>query len=146
MKKIILFTLTLSGLLTLGLTNKSVTLEEAINLSETFVKDNGYTNVVIKNPQKLSYELFDNMEPNVDSILSRRHNTLQSKAFCYSKHDNEWHIGFLSSSVNVDQLDSLKINSNLSGRAVIVNDNGQEIRIAHKTPAFSYFTKIKPAK
>lgn len=146
MKKITTITLIFVGLFSLRLTNKTMSVEEAVNRAEIFVRDNGYTIVLVKNTKNLSYELFDYREPNDDSILIRRHNTLQSKAFCYIRDKNEWYIGFLSSSVNLDQLDSIEINSNLAGRAVIVNDNGKEIRIAHKTPLFSYFTKIKQTK
>lgn len=118
-----------------------ITKEQAVKLAEDFIKRNGYTTFPA-DKSKLSYELFDNLENNADSILKRRYNTLQSKAFCISHGNGKWDVGFLSTDVNIKKLNSLQIQSDLSGRAVIVSDNGEEIRIAHKTPLFSHFKKL----
>ena len=122
-------------------TNDRMTKEHAVKLAEQFIIDNGYTNLPA-DKSKLSYELFDQYENNVDSILKRRHNTLQPKAFCISEDKDRWDVGFLSTSINLSKLDSIQRQSNLSGRAVIVMKNGKEIRIAHKDPCFSYFIKL----
>jgi hypothetical protein len=118
-----------------------LTKDQAIKLAEQFIVDNGYTNLPA-DKSKLSYELFDMYENNVDSILKRRYNTLQPKAFCYSEDKDRWHIGFLSVGVNLNTLDSLQLQTDLQGRAVIVMKNGKGIRIAHKDPSFSYFKKL----
>jgi hypothetical protein len=122
-------------------TNGSLTKEQAIKRAEQFVIDNRYTNLPA-GKSKLSYELFDQYENNVDSILKRRHNTLQPKAFCIGEDKDRWDVGFLSVGVDLSKLDSLQRQTNLSGRAVIVMKDGKEIRIAHKEPLFSYFKKL----
>jgi myosin-crossreactive antigen len=119
--------------------SKELTKEEAIILSEQFIIDNGYTNLVA-NKTKLNSELLD--EKNKNKMLARRKNTLHKKAFCISENKNSWHVGFLSTNVEIDKLDSIKSQTNLSGRAVIVLKNGKEIRIAHKNPLFSHFKKL----
>ena len=136
----------LSALLVCGLTsafqtNNPLTKVQAVKLAEKFIIDNGYTDLPA-DKSKLSYELFDQYENNVDSILKRRHNTLQPKAFCISEDKDRWDVGFLSVGVELSKLDSLQRQTNLSGRAVIVMKDGKEIRIAHKDPLFSYFKKL----
>ena len=114
--------------------------EEAIKLAEKFIVDNGYTSLP-SDKSKLSYELFDS-ENNVDYILKGTRNSLNPKAFCISEDTDRWNVGFLSSSVDKSKLNSSQRNSNLKGRAVIVMKSGNEIRIAHKEPLFSYFEKL----
>lgn len=126
-------------------TVEPLTKELAIKLAEQFVIDNGYTNFPA-DKSKLNHELLDVYRSNVDSILKRRHNTLQPKAFCICETKDSWDVGFLSISVNLNKLDSLQRQTNLSGRVVIVMKNGQEIRIAHKAPLFSHFKKLRRQK
>lgn len=121
--------------------NDQLTKEQAVKLAEQFIIDNGYTNLPA-DKSKLSYELFDQYENNVDSILKHRRNTLQAKAFCISEDKDRWDVGFLSICVDLSKLDSIQRQTNLSGRAVIVMKDGTEIRIAHKDPIFSYFIKL----
>lgn len=129
------------GLTSAFQTTDQMTKEQAVKLAEQFIIDNGYTNLPA-DKSKLSYELFDQYENNVDSILKRRHNTLQPKAFCISEDKDRWDVGFLSTGVDLSKLDSIQRQTNLSGRAVIVMKDGKEIRIAHKDPLFSYFIKL----
>ncbi|MFT7100438.1 MAG: hypothetical protein ACJA19_000940 [Bacteroidia bacterium] len=119
-----------------------LTKEQAIELAEQFIIDNGYT-ALPANKSKLNYELFDRYENDVDSVLIRRSNTLHKKAFCISEGDDRWNVGFLSTSVDINKLDSTKRQTDLSGRAIIVMKDGKEIRIAHKEPLFSYFEKLR---
>lgn len=121
-------------------TNDQISKEKAIKLAEKFIAENGYTSLRA-NKSKLSYELFDG-ENNVDNILKSRHNSLNPKAFCISEDTDRWNVGFLSSSVDKTKLNSAQRKSNLKGRAVIVMKNGNDIRIAHKDPLFSYFEKL----
>lgn len=74
-------------------TNGRLTKEQAVGFAEQFIIDNGYTNLAA-DKSKLNYELFDQYENNVDSILKRRHNTLQPKAFCISEDNDRWDVGF----------------------------------------------------
>ena len=122
-------------------TKEPITKEQAIKLAEQFIVDNGYTNLPA-DKSKISYELFDQFEKSVDSIASRRHNTIQVKAFCISEDNDRWHIGFLSTGVDLTKLDSIQRKKNLPGRAVIVMKDGKEISIAHKDPMFSHFEKL----
>ena len=116
-----------------------LTKEQAIKYAEQFIIDNGYTNLPA-NKTKLNYELLD--ENDVDKVIARRKNTLHKKAFCISENEDRWDVGFLSTSIELNKLDSEKRKTDLSGRAVIVMKNGKQIRIAHKEPLFSYFEKL----
>jgi DUF4097 and DUF4098 domain-containing protein YvlB len=142
-----IFTLTILSIALIGgltsafKTNEQMTKEQAIKLAEQFIINNGYTSLPA-DKSKLSYELFDQYENNVDSIPKHRYNTLQQKAFCISEDKDWWDVGFLSTSIDLNKLDSIQRQTNLSGRAVIVMKNGKEIRIAHKEPLFSYFNKL----
>ena len=122
-------------------TNTQLTKEQAVKQAEQFIIYNGYTNLPA-NKSKLSYELFDHNDENVDTILKFRYNTLHPKAFFISESKDRWDVGFLSVSVNLNKIDSFQRQSNLSGRAVIVMKDGKEIRIAHKEPLFSNFEKL----
>ncbi|MES2554745.1 MAG: hypothetical protein V4604_01265 [Bacteroidota bacterium] len=119
-----------------------LTEKEAIQLAEQFVKDNGYTNATA-DESKLSFELMDQTGEDVALILERRKNTLQPTAFCISDNDDVWHIGFLSTKVAISNPDKLDLNSDLSGRAVIVDRKSHKVRIAHKDPLFSMFRKLE---
>tara|TARA_B110000908_G_scaffold122749_1_gene143960 strand:- start:76 stop:516 length:441 start_codon:yes stop_codon:yes gene_type:complete len=116
-----------------------LTKEQVIELAEQFIIDNGYTNLPA-NKTKLNYELFD--KKNKDSVVARRKNKLHKKAFCISERDDRWDVGFLSTNVDLNKIDSTERETDLPGRAVIVMKNGKEIRIAHKDPLFSYFEKL----
>jgi hypothetical protein len=123
-------------------THDQVTEEQAIELAEKFIQENGYT-ILPPNRSKLSYELFDVYEVNVDSFLKRRYNTLQPKAFCVYENDDRWSIGFLSARrIEEHMTEPVNERESPSGRAVIVTKDGKEIRMAHKTPVFSVFRKL----
>ena len=115
--------------------------KEAIHLAEQFIIDNGYTTLPA-NKSNISYELFDRYESNLDSLLHNRYNSFHPESFCISEDVDRWEIGFLSSGVDLDKPDSLERLSDLPGQAVIVMKNGNEIRMAHKQPAFSKFKKL----
>lgn len=142
-KKTSLFTIIVFGIIW-GFTSSfqksnELTREQSIELAQQFIIDNGYTNLPA-NKTKLKYELLDKY--NMDTVIVRRKNTLHKKAFCTSERGDSWDIGFLSTSVNINELDSIKRQTDLSGRAVIVMKDGKGIRIAHKEPLFSYFKKL----
>ena len=118
-----------------------LTEDQAIKLAEKFIIDNGYTNLPA-DKSKLRYELLDQLENNVDSILNHRRNTLQPKAFCISDRNDMWDVGFLTTGIDLSKLDSTQLQSDLPGRTVIVMKNGKEIRIAHRVPLFSHFRKL----
>jgi hypothetical protein len=144
-KKTSLFSIIILGLFW-GLTSSfqrtsKLTKKQAIELAEQFIIDNGYTTQPA-NKSELNKELFDRYESNIDSILIRRSNTLHRKAFCISENEDRWGVGFLSTNIDINKLDSIKRQTNLPGRAVIVMKDGKKIRIAHKEPLFSYFEKL----
>jgi hypothetical protein len=142
MKKIIFITsaVLLTGLIfsfSIGL-NQNLSEKQAIKLAEEFVQNNGYTSLK-PDKTKISYELFDE---NLDNVLKQRYNTLQPKAFCISKRNDRYDIGFLSTSVNINKLSPTEKKSNLSGRAVSISFDGKKIKMEHKDPLFSFFTKL----
>src|SRR5688500_4971063 len=65
--------------------------QQAIDLAEKFIKENGYTSSPAKK-SNLTLELLDRYESNIDSILIRRHNTLQPKSFCISEDSSRWDV------------------------------------------------------
>ncbi len=135
---IVLLTLVFTQSFTVEQNENIVSRKQAIKLAEQFIKDNGYTSEK-PDRSKMKYELFDR---EINQTLKYRYNSLQQKAFCFSKDDNEWHIGFLSTDINLKKLTGEQKNSDLRGRAVKVSFDGKEISIAHKDPRFSYFTKL----
>ena len=115
------------------------TQKDAIKLAEKFIKENGYTKYPA-DTSNLSYDLFDILEKGKKQIIAKRYNTLYSKAFCISRDQDRWNIGFLSTQINIQSKDSVKMGKAF-GRAVVMKDNG-EIWIAHKDPIFSTFSKL----
>jgi len=123
-------------------TSKAVTSQEqAVKAAEIFVRNNGYT-LYPADKSNLSYELFDGAYANDDTVLYHRHNSLHPKAYFISEDSSTWYIGFVSSRVDTLKLSVNQKQNNLSGRAVIVEKNGREIRMEHKDPLFSYFKKL----
>ena len=114
---------------------------QAIKSAEIFIQKNGYTSYPpVKS--ELSYELLDRYEKNDESILRGRKNTLHPKAYFISEDSSSWHIGFLSVKIDTLKFYSDQMHGDLPGRAVIVEKDGKEIRMAHKDPLFSYFKKL----
>ena len=142
MKRIFYLILIIIGVLlqsfSIKQTETEISQNEAIKLAEQFIKDNGYTS---ENPDKskINLEMFD-LE--INETLKNRHNSLQKKTFCFSKKNGEWHIGFLSTNVNLKKITAEQKNSDLAGRAIKVSFDGKEISIVHKDPRFSFFTKL----
>ncbi len=128
-------------LLTAAFLPINVTEKQAIERAEQFIKDNGYT-LAPADTTKLHFELFDHREKSLDDILKMRHNLLNPKAFCISDGRDDWDVGFLSSYIKMNELDSAQKQTDLSGIAVIVAKDGNGIRMAHKQPLFSYFKKL----
>lgn len=118
----------------------------AIRLAERFVAENGYTSAP-PDTAKLRFELLDFVTDKypLDSLLKKRRGTLQSRAFCVYQDGNTWNIGFLSNRIELDKLDKDACNSDLQGRAVTVSSS-DKIAMAHRTPRFSVFRKIKPCE
>ncbi len=137
----ILFSFTFSHSTNQLFKQKDISEMEAIKLAEEFIKVNGYTKYPA-DTSKLSYEFLYDSEESVKSILKKRHNSLQPKAFCVFKNDDRWNIGFVSSKINLSKLDSAQINGNLTGKSVTMNLDGSEIRMAHKDPLFSKWRKL----
>ncbi len=121
--------------------NNQIPKDEAVKKAEQFISVNGYTNLPA-DTSKISYELFDQLEENVDSVIKQRSNTLQPKAFCISENKDRWNVGFLLTSINSSELNSSDLKTDLPGRAVIVMKDQSEIRLAHKEPLFSRFEKL----
>lgn len=120
--------------------NENISEQQAIVLAEKYIQENGYSNAKPNN-SNLNFELFEDKKDTYE-ILKRRYNTLQAKAFCVSNSDGNWVIGFLSTTVNLKNLNKEKRNSDLSGRAIKVSSNGNLVEIAHKDPRFSFFKKL----
>lgn len=140
-KVLAISSLVIVDLLFVTLVHGHISKEQAIKMAEQFVSNNGYCSKT-KVKSKLSYELLDWYKNSDDSILKNRHNTLYCNAFCISEDSTAWHVGFLSQKVDRRTLDSMKAMTDLPGRCVIVSKDGNQIRMAHKTPLFSRFIKL----
>jgi len=114
--------------------------DQAVRIAEQFIIENGYGQVR-GDKNKLIYELLDQDFGNTDSVLAYRFNSINPKAFCFTESKTDWYIGFLFADVDVKVLDSPRI-SDWPGRAVLVAKNGRSIRIAHKMPRFSIFSRL----
>lgn len=117
-----------------------LTQQQAVRLAEAFIKDNGYTSAP-GDTSKMSFEMLDRLAKNRTDIIKRRHNKLHPQAFFISEDEDYWHIGFLSSRTDIKRIDQQQ--TDLLGRAVMVEKRGLEVRIAHKTAAFAQFKKLK---
>ncbi|QDA61924.1 hypothetical protein [Hymenobacter jejuensis] len=115
--------------------------QQAIHLAEMFIQENGYTSAPA-NRANLTYELFDADEKDINTLLQARRNRLHPKAFCISDDPDNWHVGFLSTSVDLSKLTPTQQQADLSGRAVIVNKRNKEVKLAHKDPRFSLYKKL----
>jgi hypothetical protein len=131
----IFFVITIIGIAQLS----CMTRHRAVRLAEEFVRDNGYTNSLFDtSKRKLTYELYDQMyqlndgKYYFDSIIKRRHNSLESKAsfIAYDAKFKEYHIGF-----------NYK-NDTGKGRSVTVG-SGHYVKIDHQAPLFSTFEQLK---
>jgi len=121
-------------------TQAPVNQEQALLAAQQFVIDNGYTNLA-GDPSKISYELMEGDE-SVEAIYKRRKNSLHPIAYYFAESKTEWSFGFLSTKVKVEQLRADDWKTDLAGRVVIVSKSTGEVRMAHKDPLFSHFTKL----
>lgn len=133
-------------LLPISKTYAQLTQEQAIQLAENYIIDNGYTNLPA-DKSKFSNEHRDEYdsikyENWIEEMLKERHNTIQRKAFCISENEDRWNVGFLFTDVDLDKLDSIQRQADLHGMAVVVYKNGKEIRFGENIPAFSKFKKL----
>ena len=128
-------------IITISYTKKEITENQAINLAEEFVRINGYTHFLAdtSNANFISNSDFDG---DLKTVLENRHNTIHPKAFCLIKYSDSWNIGFLSTRVDLECLDSLSRKSNLPGRVVTVNIDGTEIIMTSRFPKFSNWKKL----
>lgn len=136
---IFLFIVVINQSFTVKENQNIISQDQAIKLAEQFIRYNGYTSEK-PDTSKISFEFLFDRE--IKETLKLRHNSLQQKAFCYTKGTEEWNIGFLATNINIDKLTTEQKNSDLKGRAVKVSFDGQEIRMAHKEPRFSNWTKL----
>ena len=118
----------------------TLTENQAVAIAEDFIKWNGYTEFPA-DETKVSYESTDRFLGDKKAILRDRYNSLHPSAFCILKQENGRAIGFLSGKVDRGSISPKNLNTDLSGRAAIVNTKG-EVRMEHKDPLFSYFRKL----
>ncbi len=125
----------------------------AIKLAEHFVRNNGYTNEPIDTSKhKLSFELNDQIliyssagDHVLETILKKRYNSLSPKAsFIYhDKKEKDWVVGFISCGMQTKCMDTTHNQSEIVGRAIIVNEDFRYSKMMHLRPDFSVFKKIK---
>lgn len=99
-----------------------ITKEQAIDLAQSFVKDNGYT-IVKPNKAKFKEESLERSK-NIDDILNGRHNSLKAKALKSKPYGTGWMVIF-------EYKKPPTHNKNV-GRAVIVGQFGKSLKMAHQ--------------
>jgi hypothetical protein len=114
--------------------------EKAVRLAEEFIRRNGYTTAPA-DKNNLSYETVEYSD-SVDDLLKQRYNTLEAKAygvFYRGRLGDEkgWTVIFRYTAKVVKELEKLpnsKLVSNpkLTGRAVTMNGNFQNLLVEHK--------------
>jgi hypothetical protein len=116
--------------------------QQAIQLAQQFIKDNGYTKAPADR-SKIKYELLDAFgNGNIDTILAFRYNELYAEPFAIAEDKDSWDIVFLSTNVDIAKLDSAQLKSDLPSRAVRVSKDGKEINMVHKEPMLSHWRKL----
>ena len=119
-----------------------ITQTQAILLAENFIRDQGYT-YAPPDKSKFISELNDRYDTTIEQTLKKRHGCLHKDAYFITEYLNkDFFIGFLSSKINVENLDSTEWKTNLPGSAVIVKNDGSEVRMEHKAPMFSLWKRL----
>ena len=142
--KLVVITIIMTGLMPemmMAQPDNSLSLSKAIQIAEQYIRINGFTNEVA-DTTKMSAEFLYDDGMSKSAVAAKRKNTLHPKAFCRSEHGNEWHIGFLSTKVNLDKLTPEQKNQDLPGKGVIIAKDLSEIRMAHKKVLFSKWIKL----
>lgn len=112
-----------------------ITEDQAIQIAEKFVIDNGYTDLP-PDSSRIRKELFDNLANGRDEVLKRRHNQLNKKAYCIYDHYDRWCIGFVYSNYNTRSQDSNLNKVSFRGKILYVWKNGLAIWFEHKDGDF----------
>ncbi len=116
---------------------KPITEQEAIQLAEDFIAKNGYTDLMsLEDKSKLIREVDDPADP--EEMLRDRHDTLEGHAYKVvhgSEKDRAWVILFNYNRKN-EQYKSLMVDfeeyTKKYGRAVIIDQYGETLRLAHQ--------------
>lgn len=109
-----------------------ITEEQAIQIAEKFVIDNGYTDLP-PDSSRIQKELFDNLASGRDEVLKRRHNRLNKKPYCICDIYDRWCIGFVYSNYDTRSLDSNLNEVSFHGKILYVWKNGLAVRFEHRT-------------
>ncbi len=118
----------------LALTNfgcfaNTIDMEDAIEIAEKFIKENGYTNATkasFANP--LVLESIERTSDR-DALLKQRFNSLKSKALGAKKNHESWLVAF----------DYAEFEAKKLCRVVVLNLDGSEPYIEHQSGYRSYF-------
>jgi len=148
MKKVFLFLIILLIPFYSREKGSEVSEKEAIKLAEDFIRCNGYTQEPIDtSKQKLSFTLNENMlfqagYANLDSVIKNRRNSLYPKAkyILYNDERKAWEIGFVSTKIPLNELDTCDKERPLIGSTVIVEN--YHLRISHLNPILKFFKKL----
>jgi hypothetical protein len=107
--------------------------EKAVRLAEDFIKQNGYTDAPA-DKNNLSHETVEFYET-IDELLEARHNTLEPKAYgiYYGGRLGDqkgWTVVFRRPQKKSEK--SLESSQLLTGRAVTMNENFENLLVEHK--------------
>jgi hypothetical protein len=122
--------------------------EKAVRLAEEFIARNGYTDAPA-DKNNLSHETVE-FYRNTEELLKSRHNTLEPKAYGVYHHgrgnEKGWTVVFRYSGKVIAEIEkltnsALKGNPTLSGRAVTMNENFENLLVEHKDYGLGYAEK-----
>ena len=128
----------------IGQAKPKLTMEQAKEGAELFVKKQGYTNFpLIQDTLKIIREFFDS--PNIIEILKFRHNMLEASAIGAKAYKNGWIVAFRYSKTYKPNM-KMKFDFKRYGRAVTLDIFGDKIQIEHKDIMLEPFQTISSSE
>lgn len=129
-------------------TTKSISQNEAIQIAEKFIEQNGYT-LIAPDKKYVQYGINDDIFIKKDGkrlrdedfILAQRHNTLYKGAFYVTEGANDWYVGFVYTAIDTNNLNNLL--GKIVGRVVTVSKSNADVHLKHLPSSFSQFERIK---
>jgi hypothetical protein len=105
----------------------AVDARQAVRIAERFVRSNGYTDFVPKDPSRLTPETLE-FSGDQRAWLKGRHNTLKPRAVGFSEgarnHPKGWTVGF-------ELVEPIGDGKRAIGRAVTMDERGHHLRVQH---------------
>ena len=120
---------------------KPLTLSQAVQRAEQFIRENGYTDLPpTKDKSKIKYESIE-WAPSIKELLDERYNTLERMAYGYvreNKGGGGWTIVFRFAGSTSSVFGT--------GRGVTMGPDGSGMRVEHQDFILKYAHKLRKAR